>query len=101
MGEKIFVGKKVIANQKIVWDNQCRRVLFCYHCETPVLTSSEEVPEDFSCPNCGCPYFQTLEDKIKEERDLDEFKERVKQGNISWNEAKVIASLESIRHVSL
>jgi len=56
MGEKIFVGKKVIANQKIVWDNQCRRVLFCYHCETPVLTSSEEVPEDFSCPNCGCPY---------------------------------------------
>ena len=97
--ERVFVGKKFPANHKIVWDKQCRRVLFCYHCEAPVLASSEEVPEDFRCPNCRCPYFQTLEQKIQEEKDLDEFREKVKQRNINWAEAKRLATLESMRHI--
>jgi len=97
--EMVFVGKKVIANQKIVCDAQCRTVLFCYHCELPILASTEETPENFKCPRCGCPYFQTLEEKIREERDLDEFRERVRKGNISWTEAKKIAELEAIRHI--
>ena len=63
------------------------------------LLHKEEVPEDFRCPNCGCKYFQTLEEKIQEERDLDEFRERVRKGNISWTEAKKIAELEAIRHI--
>jgi len=97
--ERVFVGKGFPANHKIVWDGECRTVMFCYHCELPILATTEEVPEDFQCPNCGCKYFQTLEQKIQEEHDLDEFRERVRKGNISWNEAKVIASLESIRHM--
>ena len=97
--ERIFVGKKVIANQKIVWDNQCRTVIFCYHCELPILATTEEMPEDFRCPQCGCPYFQSLSQKIQEEKDLDEFRERVKKGNINWAEARKIATLESIRHI--
>ena len=95
--ERIFVGKKVIANQKIIWDNQCRTVMFCYHCEQPFLTTTEEVPEDFQCPNCGCKYFQTLEQKIQEERDLDEFRKRAK--DLTENVARKVATLESIRHI--
>ena len=95
--ERIFVGKKVIANQKIIWDNQCRTVMFCYHCEQPFLTTTEEMPEDFRCPQCGCPYFQTLEEKIQEERDLDEFRERAK--DLTENVARKIAELEAIRHI--
>jgi len=95
--ERIFVGKKIIANQKIVWDGQCKRVMFCYHCEHPILTTTEEMPEDFRCPRCGCMRFQTLEEKIKEERDLELFRERAKE--ISENEARKIAELEAIRHM--
>ena len=95
--EKIFAGKKFPANHKIVWGP--REVFFCYHCEQPFLTTTEEMPEDFRCPRCGCPHFQTLEEKIQEERDLDEFRERVRKTNLSWEEAKTIARLEAIRHI--
>ncbi len=94
--ERIFVGRKIIANQKIVCDVQCRTVLFCYHCELPILASIEETPENFECPRCGCPHFQTLEQKIQEEKDLDLFRERAK--DLTENEARKIAELEAIRH---
>jgi len=95
--EMVFVGKKVIANQKIVWNKECRTVMFCYHCEQPFLTTTEEMPEDFRCPRCGCPHFQTLFQKVQEERDLDEFRERAK--DLSENVARKVATLESIRHI--
>ncbi|MCW3140696.1 MAG: hypothetical protein N2V72_00730 [Methanophagales archaeon] len=95
--KRIFVGKKIIANQKVVWDNQCRTAMFCYHCELPILATTEEIPEDFRCPRCGCPHFQTLEQKIQEEKDLDLFRERAKE--LSENEARKIAELEAIRHI--
>ena len=95
--ERIFVGKRVIANQKLVYSMECRTVMFCFHCEQPFLTTTEEMPEDFRCPQCGCPHFQTLEEKIREERDLDEFRERAK--DLTESEARKIATLESIRHM--
>ena len=95
--ERIFVGKRVIANQKLVYSMECRTVMFCFHCEQPFLTTTEEMPEDFRCPRCGCPHFQTLEEKIREERDLDEFRERAK--DLSENVARKVATLESIRHI--
>jgi len=95
--EMIFVGKRVIANQKLVYSMECRTVMFCFHCEQPFLTTTEEMPEDFRCPRCGCPHFQTLEEKIQEERDLDEFRERAK--DLSENVARKVATLESIRHI--
>jgi len=94
--ERIFVGKRVIANQKLVYSMGCRTVMFCFHCEQPFLTTTEEMPEDFQCPRCGCPHFQTLEEKIKEERDLDEFRERAE--DLDENVARKIAELEAIRH---
>ena len=95
--EMIFVGKRVIANQKLVYSMECRTVMFCFHCEQPFLTTTEEMPEDFRCPRCGCPHFQTLEEKIQEERDLDEFRERAK--DLDENVARKVATLESIRHI--
>ena len=92
--EKIFAGKKFPVNHKIVWGP--REVFFCYHCEQPFL-STGEMPEDFRCPRCGCPHFQTLEEKIREERDLDEFRERAK--DLDENVARKVATLESIRHI--
>ena len=96
--EMIFVGKRVIANQKLVYSMECRTVMFCFHCEQPFLTTTEEMPEDFRCPRCGCPHFQTLFQKVQEERDLDEFRERVRKTNLSWEEVKIIGKLEAIRH---
>ena len=93
--EIVFAGKKFPVNHKIVWGP--REVFFCYHCERPFLTTTEEMPEDFRCPQCGCPHFQTLEEKIQEERDLDEFRERAK--DLSENVARKVATLESIRHI--
>jgi len=95
--EMIFVGKRVIANQKLVYSMECRTVMFCFHCEQPFLTTTEEMPEDFRCPRCGCPHFQTLFQKIQEERNLDEFRERAK--DLTESEARKIATLESIRHI--
>jgi len=95
--EMIFVGKRVIANQKLVYSMECRTVMFCFHCEQPFLTTTEEMPEDFRCPRCGCPHFQTLFQKIQEERDLDEFRERAK--DLTESEARKVATLESIRHI--
>ena len=95
--EMIFVGKRVIANQKLVYSMECRTVMFCFHCEQPFLTTTEEMPEDFRCPRCGCPHFQTLEEKIREEKDLDEFRERAK--DLDENVARKVATLESIRHI--
>jgi len=95
--ERIFVGKRVIANQKLVYSMECRTVMFCFHCEQPFITTTEEMPEDFRCPRCGCPHFQTLEEKNREERDLGLFRERVKE--LSENEARKIAELEAIRHI--
>ena len=95
--ERIFVGKRVIANQKLVYSMECRTVMFCFHCEQPFLTTTEEMPEDFRCPRCECPHFQTLEEKIREERDLDEFRERAK--DLDENVARKVATLESIRHI--
>ncbi|RLG44677.1 MAG: hypothetical protein DRN81_03975 [Thermoproteota archaeon] len=94
--EMVFVGRKIIANQKLVYSMECRTVMFCFHCEQPFLTTTEEMPEDFRCPRCGCPHFQTLFQKIQEEKDLDVFRERAK--DLTENEARKIAELEAIRH---
>ena len=98
MEEKIFVGKKFPANQKIVWDTECRKVFFCYHCGLPIL-STEEMPENFKCPKCGCPYFQTEAEKIQEEKDIQKFMEQVEKSNLTWKEAEKIAEMEAIKHI--
>jgi len=98
MREKIFVGRRFPANHKIVWGS--KRSLFLLSLRVTDSINRRNARR-FSMPTVWLSLLPVPFSKIQEEKDLDEFKERVKRGNISWNEAKVIASLESIRHMSL
>jgi len=98
MKEEIFIGKKFPANHRIIWDGECKVVFFCYHCGMPIL-STGEMPENFRCPKCGCPHFQTLKEKIKEENDIREFMERIEKSNLNWKEAEFLSDMEAKRHL--